>query len=257
MVTYPRESLVAEVGHPGVCEAAGVIVSHRHRYIFLKTKKTGGTSLEAALLPHCGPKDLVAASIDFDPVDRPFLRTVNPGPRAMRGSQRFKRIVGRTPLVPAWRLSMHASARHVRAVVGEDVWGSYRKITIERNPWDRMISLWKWRSRLGPMGFDEFLDSLENDEPNHRAFGHESKWSNWPIYTIDDRVVADDVIEHARLNADAAALLADMGIPADPLPAMKAGYRSAGDRVSDLTAEQVERIARLHRREIALFGYEP
>lgn len=34
------------------------IVSYRHRFIFVKTRKTAGTSIQASLLPHLGPHDL-------------------------------------------------------------------------------------------------------------------------------------------------------------------------------------------------------
>ena len=36
-----------------------MIVSHEHRFIFLKTKKTAGTSLELALSQLCGPDDVI------------------------------------------------------------------------------------------------------------------------------------------------------------------------------------------------------
>lgn len=38
-----------------------MIVSHRYRYIFIKTKKTAGTSIEIALSRHCGPRHHHAA----------------------------------------------------------------------------------------------------------------------------------------------------------------------------------------------------
>ena len=37
-----------------------MIVSHRHRFIFIKTRKTAGTSIEIALSPHCGPEDIIS-----------------------------------------------------------------------------------------------------------------------------------------------------------------------------------------------------
>jgi hypothetical protein len=36
-----------------------MIVSHRHRFIFIKTHKTAGSSMEMALAPLCGPDDIV------------------------------------------------------------------------------------------------------------------------------------------------------------------------------------------------------
>jgi hypothetical protein len=38
-----------------------VIVSHRHRFIFIKTTKTAGTSVEMFLRQFCGPDDIVTS----------------------------------------------------------------------------------------------------------------------------------------------------------------------------------------------------
>src|SRR5690554_5738319 len=37
-----------------------MIVSHRHKFIFIKTKKTAGTSIELALRQICGPEDIIS-----------------------------------------------------------------------------------------------------------------------------------------------------------------------------------------------------
>ena len=36
-----------------------VIASHQHRFVFLKTRKTAGTSVEIALSKVCGPDDVI------------------------------------------------------------------------------------------------------------------------------------------------------------------------------------------------------
>ena len=36
-----------------------MIVSHAHKFIFIKTKKTAGTAIEAALSELCGPDDVI------------------------------------------------------------------------------------------------------------------------------------------------------------------------------------------------------
>src|SRR6476619_4327620 len=41
-----------------------MIISHKHKFIFIKTVKTAGTSLEVFLARHCGPDDVLTL---FDP----------------------------------------------------------------------------------------------------------------------------------------------------------------------------------------------
>ena len=36
-----------------------MIVSHKHKFIFFKTRKTAGSSIQVALANHCGPDDII------------------------------------------------------------------------------------------------------------------------------------------------------------------------------------------------------
>jgi hypothetical protein len=47
-----------------------MIVSHRHKFIFLKTKKTAGTSIELALSELAGPEDIVTPLTKIDEAQR-------------------------------------------------------------------------------------------------------------------------------------------------------------------------------------------
>ena len=42
-----------------------MIISHSHRYIFIKSEKTAGTSVEAALSKHCTDSDIVTPLGDY------------------------------------------------------------------------------------------------------------------------------------------------------------------------------------------------
>ncbi len=37
-----------------------MIVSHEHKFIFIKTRKTAGTSIEIGLSKYCGPMDVIS-----------------------------------------------------------------------------------------------------------------------------------------------------------------------------------------------------
>ena len=36
-----------------------MIVSHKHKFIFFKTRKTAGSSIQVALAKHCGEDDII------------------------------------------------------------------------------------------------------------------------------------------------------------------------------------------------------
>src|SRR5688500_18896678 len=94
-----------------------MIVSHRHKFIFVHLGRTGGRSLTTALARHCGPDDIIT----------PICREC-PG----QNSCGFGR---------------HDTARQIRAKVGEQVWNDYFKFTFERNPWEKVVSrYWAYAS---------------------------------------------------------------------------------------------------------------
>ena len=69
-----------------------MIVSHEHKFIFLKTIKTAGTSIEAALAQICGPDDIIT----------PY-REASEKDRKGRGPQNFRFQHPLVPKAPLWR----------------------------------------------------------------------------------------------------------------------------------------------------------
>lgn len=204
--------------------------------IFLKTRKTAGSSVEIWLAPHLDPDtDLAALTSDLRD-HRPDLASI----LKPRG------------LMP------HATAAQVRSLMGESIWRSYFKFTIERNPWDRLISLWRWRQshRNTTIPLQAFLDAIVDGSPDRLKAANADGWSNWPIYTLEDQIAVDQVILYDHLEAGLAEALAQVGIVYDGgLPRAKAGIRLGGDTTEILSAGQCALIADLARNEIGAFGF--
>src|SRR5947208_16791547 len=62
-----------------------MILSHKHKLIFIKTAKTAGTSIEVFLSNHCGPQDIVTPIVP--PVEghqpRNYEGFINPIPEIL------------------------------------------------------------------------------------------------------------------------------------------------------------------------------
>ena len=99
------------------------IVSHRHKFVFVRPRKVAGVSLQVSLSRVLGEDD-VAYSY------RP-LRFV-----ASRDDSRF-RVVGAGAAVYG---GGHFLPDTVRRMVGEGAWSTYFKFTAARNPYDLLIS---------------------------------------------------------------------------------------------------------------------
>jgi hypothetical protein len=226
-----------------------VILSHRHRFIFLKTRKTAGTSIEIALSRFCGPDDVITPILDRDEATRRELGF--PGPQNLDVPRARQRVADRVRAL--WsgppRFYNHASAGFVRRYVEPEVWNGYFKFCFERNPYDKAISRWRWSTRrqASPPPLDVYL---RNAGRRHLT--------NWDIYAKGGALAVDFVGRYEHLADDLAAALARIGLPADlALPRAKATSGSDARHYSELLdAPSRARIERVCARELAAFGYQ-
>lgn len=230
-----------------------MIISHEHRYIFIKTHKTAGTSVEIALSRFCGSRDVITpiSSEDED------VRQETGG----RGAQNVSRSLahysirdwGRLILKaqPAPPFKKHLPGPVIRGMIPRNTWDSYFKFTIERNPWDKTISAFYWRNivrqRDGKpeLTLGEFLRS-----------GVINEYCDWGRYADNSGIIVDEVLQYSDLNAGLESIRSRFGFPNLTLPNAKGSYRQ--DRRPHwevLGAEERDQIADVFRREIAAFGY--
>src|SRR5262245_14233995 len=104
-----------------------MIVSHKYRFIFLKTAKTAGTSIEVGLSAWCGDGDIITGDNRCGYRRNYALGLGRLGIR-MPGEieRRLPEIVGYYP---------HMPAHQVRRLIGRETWDAYFKFAVERNPW--------------------------------------------------------------------------------------------------------------------------
>lgn len=187
------------------------LISFAHKIIFLKTRKTAGSSVELWLSSVAGPEDVVTA---MDPGDERIRESM--GGRIQNCS------IPRTRYRPLdyvrefqsgrRRFVSHMPAPDVRRYVGERVWKSFLKVTIERDPYERAVSMYRFKTR--DMAEPPDLVSFLRRFPAY-------KLANAPIYSIEGEIVADVVLDYASLTDDVAALQRFLGLPLSALPRAK------------------------------------
>jgi hypothetical protein len=226
-----------------------MILSHRHRYIFIKTGKTAGTSIEIALSKYCGPSDVITP---IDPQDEAIRTDLGyPGRQNCRVPlKRYSTLDWLMALYHRRWLAFynHASAWHIKEHVELEVWKSYFKFCFERNPWDRVVSYYYWRYGGRPRPpISEFVQS-----------GEANVVKGFELYTIAGEIAVDCVYRYERLGEAMEEIRDRVGLPETPsLPRAKSSYREDRRSYREILSDQDRyKIAKVFAREIAHFGYE-
>lgn len=218
-----------------------MILSHDWRFIFVKTEKTGSTSVEMALAPNCGPLDVVTPIHARDEAQRfeAGVRARNfaivesvfrpePDPEAQEA-----RIKREGPVVThRGSFYNHMKAAEIRDAAGARIFERYFKFAVERDPRDRLISYYYWLGQDRGTGFRDFVAGFK-------------PVSNWERCTIDGKLAVDRLIRFDRLEAGLREVLTPLGIEWDGwLPRAKSGLRPADATVEALFDEETTALAR-------------
>jgi hypothetical protein len=224
-----------------------MILSHTHKYIFIKSTKTAGTSIEAALSNHCQGNDIVTPLGDYafnrDETGAWVHKSMNEG-----------------------NYQQHDDARTIRDSVPPEVWANYFKFSIARNPWERTLSRFFWNHRNDPSLKPEKrllhrlgapVDELAPARQAFARFLRDEEWdTNDRFYVIDGQLCVDQVVRYEHLAEGMNEVCTRVGLPELALPHLKSGMRHKQHHYSayyDAAARDL--VAERHRTDIQLFGY--
>jgi hypothetical protein len=230
-----------------------MIISHQHKFIFLKTNKTAGTSVEIALSKICGPDDIITPIVPEDEQIRQELGYR--GPQHCYAPLSEYTFWDRVKLFVKGKKKLkyyhHISAREVKALIAEEVWNSYYKFCFERNPFDRIISsyYWYYKKKKKLPSISTFLAT----SPYIKLL----KDRGYRLYTIDGKVVVDKIYRFENLKNDFELACQQIGIT-EPLslPHTKGKFRKEKKSYREiLTEADKAAIEKLFADEIKLMGY--
>lgn len=225
-----------------------MVISHKYKFIFVKTQKTAGTSIEVFLSQLCADDDvLTPISPHVEPhVARNHEGIWNPLPelldRGINSRSTIKDLLRRN------KFYNHIPAREVRHRVSSNIWNEYFKFCVERNPWDKSISHYhRVNDRAGGgITFEQYISSGQF-------------CLNYPKYTDSHgKLLVDRVIRYESLMDGLAQVFGELGVPFEGSLGVKAKSEHRKDRRhyrEIYTNEQRRVIEAAFANEIEMHGY--
>ncbi len=210
-----------------------MILSLRHRFLFIHVPKTGGTSIEQALLPWA---------------DRPEERTIN-------------RVLARLGIhvnhylgpIDCRRFRKHQQASTVRSVLGSTLYETLFSFAFVRNPWDALVSRYCYIRQAGNhhghrrvtrlASFAQFVTS--------EVVRRKPPQSAW-LLDDDDRPLVRFIGRFEQLDDGFQQICRELNLRAK-LPRFNRTQRADYRHYYDDTTAQL--VATYWSRDIARFGY--
>lgn len=228
-----------------------MLISHRYRFIYTKTAKTAGTSVESFFERFCMPDGEWTQTHSRDQYVSPE------GVVGYRGHTVPEGVIW-------WN---HMPASTIKALVGEEIWDGYFKFCVVRNPFEKCISAFCHLGADYEVGgwprIRTAISRLRDERPNWEQRRFISYLANnVPVdrdkYTIDGEFCMDDVIRYENLEGDMRRICQRIGVEYDAkfLPTFKKGIRSKRSTIAALYTDESRQIVdKKFAYELEYFGY--
>jgi hypothetical protein len=224
-----------------------MIVSYSRNFIFIKTKKTAGSTVEAILATACVGTDIVTYPSDIFIGTDPATLGTAPGRDRPEDRGREDKRSGKNPD----DFFNHMSARQAHARVDRHFWDSALKLTVERHPYEKAVSFAYFTARRKCKTAADFPAHLDRVVRGGDFDGFK-RWS------IDGKVAVDEFVRQESLQEDLGRMGMRLGIaiPAE-LPRLKSRTRTDPRPAREiLSREQKDIVFARCRREFEILGYD-
>lgn len=207
-----------------------MIISHKFKFIFIKTSKTAGTSIEVALNRFLGPTDIATAIYPAEPSHKP---------------KNF--LVERASESP-FELRNHMGISELEGIIDDNIIKDYFKFCVEREPVDKCIS------HYCMLKYSRF----HNKGNENLTWDEYVKRGKFPVdigkYTSSSgTLLVDAVLRYENLANQLQDVAARLGINGLQFwPKAKSGYR----KKVDFTESDIDRIYEEFEESLQLTPYK-
>lgn len=217
-----------------------MLISKKHRFIFVHLYKNAGTSIMNALMPFCIPRWQLIGNLQW----------------RERRQEGINRFLGRfIPSLNPQPYPKHSTAGEIIERMGEPAYRNYFSFAIIRNPWDWQYSIYSYvvKTPGNPYhalytGFGCFENYIrwrcdEDNMPRQRDF----------VYSIEGRLLVSQLGRYECLEEDFRHICSRIGVNAD-LPKLNVSNTISYRKF--YTNETRELVRKHSQPDIELFGYD-
>jgi hypothetical protein len=243
-----------------------MLISHKHKFIFVKNYKSAGTSVEEYFRKFIVPEGI-----------NPWYRT---------GSGKKIKLVFKDGIIGPYDtnkkqgitddvewFAYHMPAQEIYNKIGEQTWNNYFKFSIIRNPFDFLISNYFWSrykslSKKEKKNYSRLLSELDIDQEainfktyvkymysvfqvNKTIFGQD-------ICMVNNAYSMDDVIRFETLEQDIVRISNTLKLPIDlkSLPNKKGNIRPREATLEKMYDNETQALAQvMYAPTFMRFGY--
>jgi hypothetical protein len=227
-----------------------MILSHKYKFIFIKTAKTAGTSIELFLSRNCGPTDIVTPIVPAIEGHQPrnYEGFINPIPEILERPHKLLSALRHT-ITSREKFYNHMPASLVQKRVPGRIWNSYFKFCVERNPWDKVLSHYHMNAarKDGSLSLDEYL-ARGRFPINYFRYTDRS----------GSKIIVDRVLHYENLRNELGEVFSQLNIHFDGTLGVKAKSEYRTDRRPYqlvFNDEQRRIVENAFAKEIELHGY--
>jgi hypothetical protein len=214
-----------------------MIISYSKKFIYFKSVKTAGSSIESNLWDSCDPlKDIrpktVESPIDYNLPKKPSL--VN-----------------------------HSLPLSIKSFLPNAIWNNYTKIVCIRNPWDVMVSWFHNRITSGNEYNEkaiEYTCNLWDQKSPNKYFLEWLKTHSYPnsnYYFNKNDLTADFYIRYEHLQEDFSKICSDLGLVYKEIYKFKTQFRQIRIPYQIYYNKAAKQAIRCKaKKEINYFGYK-
>ena len=235
-----------------------MIISFKYKFIFIKSYKTAGSSIENYLYPYLNNKDILAPTEDYNGIncwgdfDAKNIE-YHFGEEFLKKKINYK--MKYFAHMPIWLVKERL--KPLSDKLNYDIFKNFYKFGVIRNPLDTIVSHYYWQNssdnhQSKSITFEDVLKELEaNKFPSYGLLN-----LNKLMDKNSKNILCDKVLKYENLNEDLAVVFNKLGIPFDgELKIFKKKSHRKKNYESFYNGDTKKMIDKYFSREIEMFSY--